>query len=67
MLLAAYAVEARPASLTAARYREAPWRSLIESVGPVLAKGRIRGETVEQVAATIWAEIEQIETASDAL
>jgi tRNA(adenine34) deaminase len=67
LLLAAYTLEARPVSLTAARYREAPWRSLIETAGPVLARGRIRGEAVEQVVATIWAEIEQIETAPDAL
>ena len=65
LLLAVYSVEARPGSLTAARYREAPWRSLIETAGSVLARGRNRGEAVEQVVATTWRAIEQIETASD--
>jgi tRNA(adenine34) deaminase len=67
LLLAVYTVEARPASLTAARYREAPWRSLIETAGPVLARGRDRGEAVEQVVATIWPAIAQTEPASDPL
>jgi tRNA(Arg) A34 adenosine deaminase TadA len=67
LLLAVYTVEARPTSLTAARYREPPWRPLIETAGAVLARGRDRGEAVEQVVATIWAAIEQIETASDVL
>jgi tRNA(adenine34) deaminase len=68
LLLAVYTVEARPTSLTAARYHEPPWRPLIETAGPGLARGRNRGETVEQVVATIWAAIEQaeVDTASDA-
>jgi tRNA(Arg) A34 adenosine deaminase TadA len=59
LLLAVYTVEARPMSLTAARYREPPWRPLIETAGVVLARGRERGETVEHVVATTWAAIEQ--------
>ena len=60
-----YTIEARPTSLTAARYREAPWRPLIETAGAVLARGRDRGEAVEQVVATIWAAIELGEAALD--
>jgi hypothetical protein len=67
LLLAAYTVEARPTSLTAVRYRELPWRLLIETAGAVLARGRDRGEAVEQMVATTWGAIEQIETASDVL
>jgi hypothetical protein len=50
------------------RYHELPWRRLIETTGAVLVRGRDRGETVEQVVATIWAAIEQaeVDTASDA-
>ena len=59
LLLAVYTVEARPMSLTAARYREPPWRPLIETAGVVLTRGRERGETVEHVVATSWAAIEQ--------
>ena len=68
LLLAAYTVEARPTSLTAARYREPPWRPLIATAGAVLARGRDRGEAVEQVVATIWVDIAQaqVDTASDA-
>jgi tRNA(Arg) A34 adenosine deaminase TadA len=67
LLLAVYAVEARPTSLTAARYRELPWQPLIETAGVVLARGRDRREAVEQVVATVWAAIEQaqVDTASD--
>ena len=63
-----YTVAARPTSLTAVRYREPPWRPLIETAGAVLARGRDRGEAVEQVVATLWAAIEQaeVDTASDA-
>jgi tRNA(adenine34) deaminase len=67
LLLAVYTVDARPTSLRAARYGEPPWRPLIETAGAVLARGRDRGEAVEQVVATVWAAIEQIETASDVL
>jgi hypothetical protein len=63
LLIAVYTVEARPTSLTAARYCEPPWRPLIETAGAVLASGRDRGETVEQVVATVWAAIEQAEVA----
>jgi hypothetical protein len=68
LLLAVYTLEARPTSLTAARYREPPWRPFIETAGAVLARGRDRGEAVEQVVAKIWAAIEQaeVDTASDA-
>jgi hypothetical protein len=52
-------VEARPTSLTAARYHEPPWQRLIESAGAVLARGRAQGEAVEQVVALIWTAIEQ--------
>jgi tRNA(Arg) A34 adenosine deaminase TadA len=67
LLHAVYTVEARPTSLTASFYREPPWRSLIETTGAVLARGRDRGEAVEQVGATIWAAIEhaQVDTAID--
>src|SRR5262249_45746228 len=51
-------VEAAPTSLTAVRYRESLWRPLIETAGAVLARGRDRGEAVEQVVATIWTAIE---------
>jgi tRNA(Arg) A34 adenosine deaminase TadA len=68
LLLAVYTVAARPTSLTAARYREPAWRPLIETAGVVLARGRDRGEAVEQVLATVWAAIvqTQVDTASDA-
>jgi tRNA(Arg) A34 adenosine deaminase TadA len=59
LLLAAYTTAARPTSLTATRYHEPPWRQLIGSAGAVLARGRDRGEAVEQVVATIWTAIEQ--------
>jgi hypothetical protein len=59
LLLAVYTVEARPTSLTAARYHEPPWQRLIESAGAVLARGRAQGEAVEQVVALIWTAIEQ--------
>jgi len=67
LLLAVYTVEARPTSLTVARYREPPWRPLIETAGAVLARGRDRGEAVEQVVATLWAALKQaeVDTASD--
>jgi tRNA(Arg) A34 adenosine deaminase TadA len=65
LLLAAYTLEARPKSLTAERYREPPWRPLIETTGTVLSSGRDRGEPVEHVVATIWTAIEQIELPSD--
>lgn len=61
LLLAAYTVEARPTSLTAARYREPPWRPFIETAGAALARARDRGEGVEQVVAKIWAAIGQAE------
>ena len=61
LLVAVYTTEARPKSLTAVRYHEPPWRRLIEAAGAALARGRDRGETVEQVVATIWAAIEQAE------
>jgi hypothetical protein len=64
LLLAAYTLEARPTSLTAERYREPPWRSLIETTGTALSSGRDRGEPVEHVVATIWPAIERIESAS---
>jgi tRNA(Arg) A34 adenosine deaminase TadA len=67
LLLAVYTVEARPTSLTGARYGESPWRPFIETAGAVFARGRDRGEAVEQMVATTWGAIEQIETASDAL
>ena len=68
LLLAVYTTEARPRSLTAVRYHEPPWRRLIETTGAILTRGRDRGETVEQVVATIWEAIEQAEVdiASDA-
>ena len=68
LLLAVYTVKARPTSLTAARYREPPWRPLIETAGVVLARGRDRGEAVEEVVATIWSALEQarVDSASDA-
>ena len=65
LLLAAYTLEARPTSLTAERYREPPWRPLIETTGSVLSSGRDRGEPVEHVVATIWTAIEQVEPAPD--
>ena len=68
LLLAVYTIKARPTSLTAARYREPPWRPLIETAGVVLARGRDRGEAVEEVVATIWSALEQarVDSASDA-
>ena len=68
LLHAVYTVEARPTSRTAAFYREPPWRLLIETTGAVLARGRDQGEAVEQVVATLWAVIVQVQvdTASDA-
>jgi len=67
LLHAVYTVEARPMSLTAARYREPPWWPLIETAGAVIARERDRGASVEQVVATIWAAIEhaQVDPASD--
>ena len=67
LLLAVYTVKARPTSLTAARYREPPWRPLIETAGVVLARGRDRGEAVEEVVATIWSALEQarVDSAND--
>ena len=67
VLLAVYTLEARPTSRTAARYHEPPWPPLIETAGAVIARGRDRGEAVEQVLATIWAAIEhaQLDTAID--
>ena len=67
LLHAVYTVEARPTRLTAARYREPPWRPLIETTGAVIASGRDRGASVERVLATIWAVIEhaQVDFASD--
>jgi len=66
LLLAGYTVKARPTSLTAARYREPPWRPLIETAGVVLARGRDRGEAVDEVVATIWSALEQARVDSDA-
>ena len=68
LLLAVYTIKARPTSLTAARYREPPWRPLIETAGVVLARGRDRGEAVEEVVAAIWSALEQarVDSASDA-
>ncbi|HSF34350.1 MAG TPA: deaminase [Candidatus Tectomicrobia bacterium] len=68
LLHAVYTVEARPTSLTAAFYREPPWRLLIETTGAVLARARDRGEAVEQVVATIWPAIAhaQVGPASEA-
>jgi hypothetical protein len=65
LLLAAYTVEARPTSLTAERYREPRWRSLLETTSTVFSIGRDRGEPVEHVIATIWPVIEPIEPTSD--
>jgi tRNA(adenine34) deaminase len=67
LLHAVYTVAARPTSLTAAHYREPPWRLLIETAGAVIAGGRDRGASVEQVLATIWAAIEhaQVDPAID--
>jgi tRNA(adenine34) deaminase len=68
LLFAVYTVEARPTSRPASYYRELPWRPLIETAGAIMAGGRDRGESVEQVVATIWAAIEhvQLNTAIDA-
>jgi tRNA(Arg) A34 adenosine deaminase TadA len=68
LLIAVYAVEARPTSRHASYYHELPWRPLIETAGAVMARGRAWGESVEQVLATIWAAIEhaQLDTAIDA-
>jgi len=69
LLHAVYTVKARPTTRRASFYREPPWRPLIETAGAVMARGRDRGESVEQVVATIWAAIEhaQVDTASEAL
>lgn len=66
LLYAVYTVEARPTSLSAAHYREPPWRPRIETAGVILAGGRDRGEAVEQVVASIWAAIghAQLDTVS---
>jgi hypothetical protein len=63
-----HTIETRPTSLTAGRYRQSPWRPLIETAGSVLARGRERGAAIEEVVATIWAALEQarVDTASDA-
>jgi tRNA(Arg) A34 adenosine deaminase TadA len=68
LLHAVYTVEARPTSLTAAFYRAPPWRPLIETTGAVLARGRDRGESIEQVVATMWTAIAhaQVDTTSQA-
>ena len=68
LLLAVYTVEARPASLAAARYRQPPWPRLIETAGVVLARGRERSEAVEEVVATMWTALERAhaDTASGA-
>ncbi len=65
LLHAVYTVEARPTGLTASFYREPPWRPLVETVGAVMVRGRDRGEAVEQVVATIWAALEQFQTAGE--
>jgi len=67
LIHAVYTVEARPMGLTASFYREPPWRPLIDTAGAGMARGRDRGESVEQILATIWAEIEhaQVDTAID--
>jgi len=59
VLHAAYCFETRPESLTAAVYRQSPWRSLVDTAGVALIGGRDRGEAVEQVLATIWPELER--------
>ena len=61
LLHATYSFDTRPESLTASFYREPPWRPLIDTAGAALAKGRDRGEAVEQVVATIWAALERDE------
>ena len=58
LLHAVYEVEARPTSRQALYYREHPWRSLIDSTGAVIARGRDQGESVAQVLASSWAEME---------
>lgn len=60
LLLAVYCVETSPTSLTAARYRQPPWGPTIEAAGDVLAKGRDRGEAVEEVVATMWGTLQQV-------
>jgi tRNA(Arg) A34 adenosine deaminase TadA len=67
LLLAVYTVEARSTSPTAARYRQPPWRPLIETAGAALARGRDRGEAVEEVVATMWAALReaQVDIASE--
>jgi tRNA(Arg) A34 adenosine deaminase TadA len=62
LLHAVYTVETRPTGRTASFYREAPWRSLIETAGVAIAGGRDRGEAIEQVLATIWPTIERAES-----
>lgn len=68
LLLAVYTDQARPTSPTAARYLRPPWRPLIESAGIVLARGRDRGEAVDEIVTAIWGALEraQVETAHDA-
>jgi tRNA(Arg) A34 adenosine deaminase TadA len=61
LLHAVYTLEARPTSLTASFYREPPWQPLIDTAGAVIARGRDRTESVEQVVATIWPEIEHVQ------
>ena len=58
LLYAVYSVEARPRSLVALQYREPPWRPVIDTAAAVMARGRDRGESANQVLATIWADIE---------
>jgi hypothetical protein len=59
LLLAVYTVAVRPTTRRASRYRKPPWQPLIETAGVVFARGRDRGEAVEQVVATMWAALEQ--------
>ena len=59
LLLAVYTVQARSTSLTAARYRQPPWRSLIETTGVVLAGAGARGGTVQEVVATMWGTLQE--------
>jgi tRNA(Arg) A34 adenosine deaminase TadA len=68
VLLAVYTVAARPTTPRAGHYREPPWRALLETAGAVLARGRDRGEAVEQVVATLWAALAQapVDTAGEA-
>ena len=64
LLHAVYAVESRPTSRQALYYREPLWRSLIDSAGSIIARGRDRSESVEQVLATIWADLEHAQVNS---